>query len=159
MDAHCIGPTVPTWSPALCRTCDRFEFWICFYFQTWFQSWSSWSHFVQLISLFKILWRFRWRFSLIFSRRFSWRFLQLVKFSDFWSRANLNFSLIWNAQRIASGVVLSVMLPPSCLLWYRATIFLFYMNVLSQHSTAPLRTDHGIQRATKISSYEHIVQK
>ena len=33
---------------------------------------------------------------------FSW--WNSIVFYDFWNRANLNFSLIWNAQRIASGL-------------------------------------------------------
>ena len=137
MDAHCIGPTVPTWSPALCRTCDRFEFWICFYFQTWFQSWSSWSHFVQLISLFKILcnwlrWRFFWRFS--------WRLLQLVKFSflGFLKSCKSQFFSDLKCTKNCLGVVLSVMLPPSCLLWYWATTFSLLCERLESTLDCPL---------------------
>ena len=67
------NPTVPTWSPALCRTCDRFEFWICFNFQTWFQSWSSWSHFFLFLHFFEFL-----------KIYFSWRLLQLIFFMIFY---------------------------------------------------------------------------
>ena len=55
------------------------------------------------------------------------------------------------------GVVLSVILPPRCLLWYRALIFLFY----GSNMTAPKRPDDVRWRASEISNlgYEHLVQK
>ena len=108
MNIHCIDPTVPTWSPALCRTRDRFEFWICFYFQTRFQSWSSWSHvlfflFLLLQNSLKIfLEDFSWRFFLkTFLEDFPWRyFLEEILedffscFYDLWACTNLIF--LWS---------------------------------------------------------------
>ena len=149
------NPTVPTWSPALCRTCDRFEFWICFNFQTWFQSWSSWSHFFLFLHFFEFL-----------KIYFSWRLLQLIFLWFFMVFLGFCTILVYfsdlKCTKKCLGVVLSVILPPRCLLWYRALIFLFY----GRNLTAPKRTDQR-WRATEISNYwisypvdnEHLVQK